>query len=141
MEYLGDNKQYQREGWILAVQLLYAHEMGGSYNELINFSWLDDDMDTVADSSKDLARLLFFQVNKNRESLDLLINSCLKQWTMDRLRKVDLSILRLAAHYLKFEPGIPRAVIIDEMVGLARIFSGTQACGFINGVVDAMSRK
>ena len=52
---------------------------------------------------------------------------------------VDRNVLRLAAYELAHTE-TPTAVVIDEAVELARRFGGDRSPGFVNGVLDALSR-
>ncbi len=72
---------------------------------------------------------------------DKLIEEAAIKWQMGRLSQVDRSILRLAAHQLKFCDDIPGKVVINEAIELAKKYSSKQAPGFVNGVLDAILRK
>ena len=63
------------------------------------------------------------------------------KWKMSRLSFVDKSILRLAVYQLKFCNDIPPKVVINEAIELAKKFSTTQSGAFVNGVLDAVSKK
>ena len=79
-------------------------------------------------------------VNENKVQIDAEIESCLRGWTMDRLSRVDLAILRLAVYEMT-SGGIPVAVAINEAVELTRKYSSEQSCPFVNGVLGTISRK
>ncbi len=72
---------------------------------------------------------------------DELIQSATLRWQVSRLCQVDRSILRLGTYQLEFCPDIPSKVIINEAIELAKKFSSETAPGFVNGVLDAVSRK
>ena len=72
--------------------------------------------------------------------LDAEIASCLRGWTIARLSRVDLAILRLAVFEMK-HTDIPAAVAINEAVELTRKYSQEESCSFINGVLGTISRK
>jgi len=55
---------------------------------------------------------------------------------MDRMAKVDLSILRLAVFELLFRDDIPPVVSINEAIDLAKDYSSKESRRFINGVLD-----
>ncbi len=76
------------------------------------------------------------QVNQ----LDQLIVEHSKDWTLDRMAKVDLAILRVAIYEMKFMDDIPVRVSINEAVELAKQFSYPEAGAFINGVLGSVSR-
>ncbi len=74
-------------------------------------------------------------VTEQKEGIDNTIKANLKEWTMDRVSKVDLSILRLAVCEILHIEDIPSNVSINEAVELAKKFSDDQAPKFINGVL------
>ena len=79
-------------------------------------------------------------VHANAAQLDAEIASCLRGWTLARLSRVDLAILRLAVFEMK-NTDLPAAVAINEAVELTRKYSQEESCSFINGVLGTISRK
>ena len=74
------------------------------------------------------------------EQLDGEIAACLRGWTLARLSRVDLAIMRLAVYEMQYS-GLPAAVAINEAVELTRKYSGEESCPFVNGVLGTISRK
>lgn len=72
---------------------------------------------------------------ENISSIDDKISSLLKEWTIERISKVNLSILRLAICEITYINDIPYQVSINEAVELAKKFSDDDAPAFINGVL------
>ena len=79
-------------------------------------------------------------VREHEKELDAEISACLRGWTIDRLSRVDLAILRLSVFELK-HGDIPAAVSINEAIELTRKYSSEQSCPFVNGVLGTISRK
>lgn len=73
--------------------------------------------------------------------LDRLILENSKDWTLERMAKIDLAILRVAIYEMKYMPDIPVSVSINEAVELAKQFSYPEAGCFINGVLGSVSRQ
>ena len=69
------------------------------------------------------------------EELDEKIKPYLKGWTMDRIAKTDLAILRLAVYEIFYREDIPYKVSINEAVELAKAFCDDASPAFINGVL------
>lgn len=67
--------------------------------------------------------------------LDEKIKIHLKGWTMDRIGKTDLAILRLAIYEILYRDDIPYKVSINEAVELAKLFCDETSPAFINGVL------
>ena len=117
-----------------AVQMVFENMLGGDGGEdtlrgLIEFTPEEDDQAYIDG--------ILSGVQAHAAELDALIEKCLKGWALDRLAKVDLAILRVAAYELAYTQDTPDAVVIDEAVTLAKRFDCPQAGKFINGVLAA----
>lgn len=76
-------------------------------------------------------------VLSQQAKLDALIEQHLnKNWTLARLNKTDLLILRLAVYEIKFEQDLANKIAIDEALQLAKEFSDEKSRRFINGVLN-----
>lgn len=74
-------------------------------------------------------------VISKKEELDEKIQKYLKGWTMDRISKTDLAILRLAIYEITYREDIPYKVSVNEAIELAKTFSDATSSSFINGVL------
>ena len=78
-------------------------------------------------------------VDEKQSELDELISQHLKKgWTLRRISKVALSILRLAVYEMKYVDDVPQKVAINEAVNLAKEYGGEEDARFINGVLGAI---
>lgn len=75
------------------------------------------------------------------EELDKAISSTSKGWTIDRISKVDLTILRLAIFEIKYDDEIPNNVAIDEAVELAKKFGQDESSSFVNGILANIAKQ
>ncbi len=73
--------------------------------------------------------------------VDRAIQGAMQNWRLDRLSRVDRSVLRLAATELLFLDDIPAKVAIQEGVRLAGQYGGEESTRFVNGVLDAIYRS
>ena len=88
--------------------------------------------------SKKDAEYISVKSNRILEKLgeiDSMINTKAKGWTTERMSKVDLTILRLAAYEIEFDEEVPAGVAINEAVELAKKFGQEESAGFVNGVL------
>ena len=116
-----------------AMQLIYENMLGGDGGEetlrdLMGFAPQEDDEAYIATTVAG-------------EALDRLIAKHLIRWTIDRLARVDLAILRLAAYEIFYRDDIPDAVAVNEAVELSHRFSTEEAGPFINGVLGNLLRS
>lgn len=77
-------------------------------------------------------------VTAHQQELDELIVENLENWSLERLPKVEKTVLRIAAYELKFEDGTPTQVAINEAVELAKTFGDEASGKFVNGVLSKM---
>ena len=72
--------------------------------------------------------------------IDALIDSSAQGWKIERLGKVDLTILRLAVYEMKYDDDIPVSVAANEAVELAKKYGGEGSSVFINGILGRIDR-
>jgi transcription antitermination protein NusB len=60
-------------------------------------------------------------------------------WSVDRLPLLDVLILRIAIEELQHQPNVPRAVVMDEAVELAKNFSTEESSSFVNGILESIA--
>lgn len=75
------------------------------------------------------------------EALDAEIQAASPRWSVSRMAKVDLTILRLAAWEILYDSNVPGSVAINEAVNLAERYSEPTSGRFINGVLGTILRK
>ena len=69
------------------------------------------------------------------EDIDAMIDKASDGWSVKRLGKAELAILRLAVYEMKYEDDIPVSVAINEAVELAKVYGADNGAGFVNGVL------
>ncbi|CRZ33684.1 NusB antitermination factor [Herbinix hemicellulosilytica] len=69
------------------------------------------------------------------EEIDDILSKTTSGWSIKRLGKVELTILRIAVYEMRYDDEIPVKVAINEAVELAKTFGGDETPAFINGVL------
>ena len=77
-------------------------------------------------------------VSKSKE-FDSYINDFVKNWELDRISRMDLSIIRLGIAEMTSFSYIPVKVTINECIDLAKNFSSQKSGKFVNGLLDVIS--
>jgi transcription antitermination factor NusB len=85
---------------------------------------------------KAFSRALVCGVCENSEELDVLITRSSRHWRLERMSRVDRTILRLAVFEILFMRDIPPKVSIDEAVDLGKKYGTEESGAFINGILD-----
>jgi N utilization substance protein B len=75
------------------------------------------------------------------EEIDRLLGAHAQNWRVERMAVLDRLVLRMATYELLADPGTPAKVVINEALELARAYSGEEAVGFVNGVLDAVRKE
>ena len=119
-----------------AMKLIYEWEMGGDGGEETRINLLGVEPN---ENETDYMNRMVSGVISRAEELDQQISAHLRSWSIDRITKVDLAILRLAAYELMLGE-VPAGVAINEAVELANQYSTDKAGSFINGVLGSLSR-
>lgn len=74
-----------------------------------------------------------------RDTLDEKISKTASNWRMERMTGVDRNILRLATYELLRHEDVPRAVILDEAIELAKRYGAEGSPAFVNGILNKMA--
>jgi N utilization substance protein B len=77
----------------------------------------------------------------NKDEIEAKILEHLQGWKLDRLAKIDLSILRLGITEILYDESIPVKVSINEAVNLAKKYVDEKSGKFINGVLSHFANK
>jgi N utilization substance protein B len=87
------------------------------------------------------ANLLVTSIAERAEQVDHLLDELLARWSLERLSTVVRAILRLAVTELMVIDESPPRVILNEAVRLANRYGEEDAGSFVNGVLDAATRR
>jgi N utilization substance protein B len=98
---------------------------------------LGDVVNELASVPDSYTLVLLGSVIENEAATRELISRNLIDWTFERVALVDRLVLTLALSELMLDDAPPRAVVLDEAVELAKVFSTEQSPSFVNGVLTA----
>lgn len=133
----------RRKARIVAFQALYAWDASSmNFDELLSFSWLGEDSAASTDDElKAFAGLIVSGTIENIAAIDADIKKHLEHWAFERLKKVDLAILRVSVYSLVYQTDIPAQITIDEAIEIAKEYGAEDSYRFINGVLDAVWKE
>ncbi len=127
-----------------ALRALYQLEIGGieTAQALALVEQAGDDEAVALDAgTRAFAARLVVGTWTNKDALDAALVPHCTNWRIERLAVLDRIVMRMAVHEWLAEPGTPPRVVLSEALDLARAYSGDQAVGFVNGVLDAVYRQ
>ena len=135
----------RRNARLAAVQVIFQYYFSKSdINKIIrDFSNFNEDfLKKKYDSyDKKLFEKIVLGVCKNQKNIKLLIEENLSEnWFYDRVDPTMRSIISLGVYELSYCNNTPHNVIIDEYVSIAGLFFNKTNTGFVNGILDNISK-
>lgn len=89
----------------------------------------------------DYAKELFEGTVEHIEEFDSIVSNYSKDWKINRIPKVNLSILRLALYEIIYVESVPENVAINEAIELTKKYSGKEDSAYVNGILGSYSRS
>lgn len=125
----------------LAFKLIYSLEIQKNEN-------LDEQIELYIENNsieeKDAIEYIkdcIYGINKNEEEIKKIVeNSLTSDWKIDRISKVNLSLLKLAVYEIKYK-NIPYKVEINEVIELAKTYGEDTSSKFINGALAKIVKE
>ena len=117
--------------------MLFALEAGAADVErVIADFWLETPGDP---EDRAYADEIVRGVARDLEAVDARVRAASTNWRLERMTRVDRSVLRLGAYELQHRMDVPRAVILDEAVEIAKRYGTEESGKFVNGVLDRVA--
>jgi N utilization substance protein B len=117
------------------MQLVYQMDITGDF-DLSDLSVVEESEKVV---DKKQAVVTLEAVSAHLEEIDRTISDHLDKWTIDRIAKTDLAILRTAVAEMLYIDSIPVGVSINEAVVLAKKYGDERSYAFINSVLSKVA--
>jgi transcription antitermination protein NusB len=127
-----------RKARICALQMMYQWEIARDTPERVKELYWKE---VRAHAPRDYADMLFDAATSETAELDATIMRFARRWKIERMTSVDRNLLRLAVAEFRHSPDVPRPVVINEAVEIAKMFSGEDSHEFINAVLDAIAKE
>ncbi len=122
----------------IAMKLLYQLEIQKEdKEEQIEITLAENDLKK---SDREYVLGVVKGVFDNLSYIDKVIDKYSKGWKINRISKVDLSILRLSVYEIGFMNDIPFSVSVNEAVELAKRYSSEDAGAFVNGILGKVTK-
>lgn len=100
-----------------------------------------DQDDPIDEDSQQEIRQKYENIMAKIQEIDEMIGQTASGWTLDRMGKVDLTILRLAVYEMREDDAVPVSVAINEAVELAKKFGQEDSASFVNGVLAKFTKQ
>ena len=121
----------------IAMQALYQYALNPvPVEELLLYKWIDEKPEGEI---KEFADELIRGTIENIDTIDRFIREKSQNWDIERITKVDRAILRFSIYSLMNIPKIPKKVVINEAIEIAKRYGTEKSFQFVNGVLDGIT--
>ena len=125
----------------LTFRLIYSLEIQKAENLEEQIELYLECNEVEDEEAKEYIKDAIFRTNENIEEIQELIEKNLKaDWKIDRISKIDLSLLKLAIYEIKYKE-IPYKVAINESLELAKKYGEETSKNFINGILASVVKE
>lgn len=101
--------------------------------------YLEQELPDAEEKNLDYIRRKLLDICGHLSDIDGLIDENTTGWKIQRMAKVDLTLIRLAVYEIRYEESIPTGVAINEAVELAKLYGSDESASFINGVLARLA--
>lgn len=128
------NRSEARE---LGFKFLYQIEVQKELNEE-QIELFFENYEITDDNAIEYIRDLVSGIDKEKEAIsDIIANNLKSDWKIERISKINLSLLKLAIYEIKYKQ-LPYKVVINEVVELAKKYGEDTSHSFINGILASV---
>lgn len=124
-----------------AMELLFSITLSKDSVEEAMEVFVDNYEGNIKELDLDYIKALLEGVEANKNEIDSIIERNLQNWKLDRISKINLTILRVGVYEIVFDENIPKKVALNEAIELGKIYSDEKSVSFINGVLDKVLKE
>ncbi len=128
------SRKKSRETLFTMVFELCFHSSEEIDEEFFSLHELDEE-------NKKFVLSMYEGIKENFSAITDIVSKNLKDYTVDRIFKIDLAILITAIYEIKYYQKTPVNVVINEAVELAKKYSTEKSYGFVNGVLASVVKN
>lgn len=137
-------KGSRRLGRELAFQILYGLSFAQTSDANFlkrTFANFTQEEEKYSEQALSFAWELINGVWDVKEELDSVIGKFSQHWRLERIAKIELTILRLALFEMLYRSDVPLKVAINEGIELSKKFGDEKSRGFVNGILDSAAKS
>ena len=127
------NRKRSRE---IDMELLFGMTLSKNTLEETIETFIEDYEMNLKTIDLEYIKGILAKVEENITVIDQKIEEALTNWKIDRVSKVNISILRLAIAEMLYVEDVPEKVAINEAIELTKKYSDEKSVSFVNGVLD-----
>jgi len=145
----------RRQGRELALKIIYSFpNQPGEIDQVLSGFWrnfnfnndvLGDAVDEPAENLPPEVRAFSEQIARGTHAALERIDECIERhsanWSLERMSRVDLAILRLGSYELLKHPDTPASVAINEAIEIGKRYGTKETPAFVNGILDKIAKS
>nr|WP_320051043.1 transcription antitermination factor NusB [uncultured Desulfuromonas sp.] len=144
----------RRNGREYALKILYSlYDQEAPLDQVLSDFWGNfrfntdvlgepEEADTpLSDDVVIFAEQLVKGVYDHLEEIDATLLDTSKNWALDRMPRLDLSLMRMACYELMYTDKTPASVVINEAIEIAKRYGTKDTPAFLNGVLDRIAKQ
>lgn len=119
----------------LAFAILFEYGFDSGETPLSHY---EKAIETRGEKDSAYVRRVLDGVEKNLGLIDSTIDSYALNWKKERISRVSMAVLRLAAYEMFYMEDVPLRVSLNEAIELSKKYDDEKAYGFVNGVLNSL---
>ena len=124
-----------------AMEILFSMELTKDNDTEALENFVENYEEDINLLDLDYIKTVLKGVYENKNDIDKIIEYNLQNWKLDRISKINLTILRMAIFEMNNVDDVPGKVAINEALELTKKYSDEKSVSFINGVLDKVLIK
>ncbi len=124
----------------LAFKLMYEIEIQKEISDSLINNFIDSNSITDNEAIEYLKDIVY-GIESHKGEIEPLISQNLKEnWTLSRISKINLSLLKIAIYEMLYK-NLPYKVAINEVIELAKKYADDSSPIFINGILASVVKQ
>lgn len=103
--------------------------------------FIDNFEGNIKELDLDYIKSVIEGIENNKSKIDGIIEKNLQNWKLERVAKINLTILRLGVYEIKYSDEVPGRVALNEALELTKRYSDFKSVSFVNGVLDKVLKE
>lgn len=124
-----------------AFKLLYSLQVIKEMNSEEQTKLFIEEENIISDDTKKYVKNIISGIEENNDEIEKQISENIKSdWSISRISKIDLTLLKLGIYEILYSK-LPYKVVINEVVELAKKYGDDKSKSFVNGVLASIVKK
>ena len=133
-------RQTRSEARVEAFKLIFQAQVNDEDPQFFIEHMLEEHPESAANINY-IKTAVLGVIEKNEELIEDIRKNLTKGWSVERISKVSLAVLKLAIFEIKYIEDVPQKVAINEAVEIEKKFDDPDNSAFVNGVLGGFVRS